>query len=180
MTLSFIINFFFLQMWVITLQNRPPGFLFIVFEFELVKMLSTINFIQIVFCSFLIKLRFNSLHQIENMIKNTPKSKLDSFSKDFYEFYNATSALTNVFNRCFGWSIFAEIVKDFVFVADGWYTLFTKKISLNEAFYVYTLWTHIIYIVVICVICERIHSEVRLYLNVVKVSSTIVSTSNFH
>lgn len=160
MTLSFIINFFLLQIWIITLQNRPSGFLFIVFEFEVANMLSTINFIQIVFCSFLIELRFNSLHQIENMIKNTPKSKLDSFTKDFYEFYNATSALTNVFNHCFGWSIFAEIFKDFVFFADGWYALFTKKISLSEVFYIYPLWNHILYIVVLCVICERIHSEV--------------------
>lgn len=146
-----------------TFQGSIERYFSIIFQFEMANLLSTLNFIQIIFCAFLLELRFNSLHSIQNVIKDTPNSKLNSTTNDFNQFCNAAANLTNKFNSCFGWSILLEIMKDFSFFADGWYGLFTQQKTVKELLLIYTLWIQNTYVVALCVICERIHSKVRRY-----------------
>lgn len=131
--------------------------LVVTLQFEIPNFLSSVKSLQIIFYAILILSYFNALDKVQA----SPSIRMKRLPfNEFNQYHNLLINLIDLFNRCFGWSILVNVTRDFIFFGEGSYIMFFNLKSRNQAMLVVLIWSHIVYCVLLCGVCQLIHRKV--------------------
>lgn len=140
--------------------TKPIKRSLITLQFEIPNFLASVKSLQIIFYAFLIYVHFNALEAVRASYDSVGKHNF-TFN-EFNEYHNHLSNLIDLFNKCFGWSIMVNVTRDFIFFGEGSYIMIFSLKSKTQIMLLVLIWSHIVYCVLLCGICQRIHGKVRI------------------
>lgn len=131
----------------------------VVLQFEIPNFLASVKSLQIIFYAFLIDVHFNVSDKVQESYNSNSRTNL-TFN-DFNQYHNHMCNLIYIFNKCFGLSILVNVTRDFIFFGEGSYMLFGLT-SFSQAMLLFLIWSHLVYCVLLCGICQVNYEKVRI------------------
>lgn len=129
----------------------------ITLQFEIPNLLASVKSLQIIFYALTILSYLDVLEGVQAFY-DSPMGRQSTFN-EFNQYHNYIIDLMDLFNKCFGWSILVNVVRDFIFFGEGTYlVIYSLK---PRTVLLVMIWGHIVYCAVLCGIGQHIHKKVE-------------------